>query len=772
VTAPAIPRRRRNRPEDPARVRAREGARARLIVAVQEIAGPGMTPEAAQVLLDQARAWTSRGAQALDRYLTQHPTALTAPPSDCPMALSRLLNLVAAAGYSVAVLACAICGRSDRPLECCTSEGRCCNWCKHKSKRQCCARCGQEAVVVTRRPEGAICRRCYSTDPDLFEECADCGRLRRPWKRRADGAPLCESCAPKRARQCVRCGNHRRTAAVTENGPICRNCYQTPARPCGICGQIRPVRVRARGDRRPDMCGQCYKQTGTCVVCGRGGPGSGVGRGGPFHCVACRPRRQGRCDDCGAVGSVRADWPRGTVCDTCYYHRLRHPVACTRCGVVRVLVGRTEAGQDICGPCSGSHVDFACRRCGTPGRLHAEGCCARCVVSDRVQNLLSDGDGIPVAQLRPLAEALTAAENPYSVLNWLYYNPAARLLADLATHHTAITHGLLDGLPPTRSTRYVRDVLVATGALPRRVEHLCRLEVWTDNALNGLAPRQQRILRPFAEWQVIRDARRRAAHGRYTEGAAAADRADIRTAVVFLGWLDSISATLDTLTQEQLDCWMSDNPTLRSDIVAFLRWAVARRLTAKLDIPTQKNRLPACFQTEDEHRRQLRRCLNDDTLPLEVRIVGALVRLYGLPVSRIVELTADRFHHDQDASFLTIGKNPVLLPPKLAALIEKQIAEPRYYSMVRTQADHLPRFLLPGSPPGKPRSTRGVHKLMQRHGLPTLAARNTAMIEAVAELPPIVVSDLFGIHAGTAHAWAKLAQTSWTEYLTACQATK
>ncbi|ONI71123.1 hypothetical protein ALI144C_52315 [Actinosynnema sp. ALI-1.44] len=46
-------------------------------------------------------------------------------------------------------------------------------------------------------------------------------------------------------------------------------------------------------------------------------------------------------------------------------------------------------------------------------------------------------------------------------------------------------------------------------------------------------------------------------------------------------------------------------------------------------------------------------------------------------------------------------------------------------------------------------------------------ARNTAMIEAVGELPPIVIADLFGIHPGTAHAWAKFAQASWTDYLAA-----
>jgi hypothetical protein len=58
---------------------------------------------------------------------------------------------------------------------------------------------------------------------------------------------------------------------------------------------------------------------------------------------------------------------------------------------------------------------------------------------------------------------------------------------------------------------------------------------------------------------------------------------------------------------------------------------------------------------------------------------------------------------------------------------------------------------------------------MLRHGLPTLSARNTAMIEAVAELPPIVVADLFGIHPNTAYTWAKLAQASWADYLAASE---
>jgi hypothetical protein len=46
------------------------------------------------------------------------------------------------------------------------------------------------------------------------------------------------------------------------------------------------------------------------------------------------------------------------------------------------------------------------------------------------------------------------------------------------------------------------------------------------------------------------------------------------------------------------------------------------------------------------------------------------------------------------------------------------------------------------------------------------------MIDAATDLPPFVVSDLFGIAAGTAQSWAQLANESWTDHLAACVATR
>jgi hypothetical protein len=58
---------------------------------------------------------------------------------------------------------------------------------------------------------------------------------------------------------------------------------------------------------------------------------------------------------------------------------------------------------------------------------------------------------------------------------------------------------------------------------------------------------------------------------------------------------------------------------------------------------------------------------------------------------------------------------------------------------------------------------------MKQHGLPVRAARNTALMEAITDLPPIVVADLFGISPATAHRWSQLAGNSWAPYLAARQ---
>jgi hypothetical protein len=269
------------------------------------------------------------------------------------------------------------------------------------------------------------------------------------------------------------------------------------------------------------------------------------------------------------------------------------------------------------------------------------------------------------------------------------------------------------------------------------------------------------LIRAFAEWHVLRDARRRSARGRYTYAAYRGDSVNIRAATRVLAWLDEQHLTLITLQQKQLDTWAAGNPTLRACSIPFIRWAVARGLTTALVIAHPPTRPPSNFQVDDIQQEELRQCLTDRSLPRDVRIAGALTRLYALALTRIVELTAGDLHRDADNAYLTISRRPVILPPSLAQLIQEQIAATTPQQLV---AD-VNGYLLPGRRPGRARNPAGLADTMRQHGLPVRVARNTAMMHSLADLPPIVIADLFGIAPGTAHRWAQFAGNSWSDYL-------
>ncbi|MFE4631222.1 hypothetical protein [Streptomyces mirabilis] len=124
-----------------------------------------------------------------------------------------------------------------------------------------------------------------------------------------------------------------------------------------------------------------------------------------------------------------------------------------------------------------------------------------------------------------------------------------------------------------------------------------------------------------------------------------------------------------------------------------------------------------------------------------------------------------KVHRDPEATYLTLDRHPVLLPPTLASLLDEQIAQ-LHDPLPSPGRRHL---LLPGAVPGRPRNPAGLADQMRHHGLPVRAARNTALMEAITDLPPIVVADLFGISPATAHRWSQLAGNSWAPYLAARQ---
>lgn len=261
--------------------------------------------------------------------------------------------------------------------------------------------------------------------------------------------------------------------------------------------------------------------------------------------------------------------------------------------------------------------------------------------------------------------------------------------------------------------------------LPERVEYLERITPWLEQLLTGLPSHHARLIRPFGHWFVLRRARRTAQKRSYTQTAGASARRRILAAVDFLGWLDTRGLTLASLSQADVDQWLTGGATPRYNVAAFLTWTAERQLTPKLTVPARSFKQPPHrLLSNDEHRQQLRRCLTDTTLPVDVRAAGALATLFGIAVTRIVSLTVDHITQRDDATYLTIDQHPVLIPPSLAALLHAAAQAPSRSALGRS----LPRkrWLFPGSGnPGRPMAAGTLSRRLLDHGIDARSTRNT-----------------------------------------------
>ncbi len=398
---------------------ARQAARldAALTTAITRLttAMPALGNDDAQGVLQAAVPIPVRGAarflEELAAHLAAHPDALTSGDSLCPPVLLRVTHVLHDAGHPVIRPACASCGTVRTVLRRPTPQGRICATCDARSRLATCARCGRpETRIAARRAEGGICHPCYRTDPQVVEECSECGRLCSPAVRLPDGGSLCRGCWKRPNRECVSCGQMKPAALIDEDGALCHLCYnrhRRPRRPCGRCGRLGRIARNAAGDH-PDLCDSCYRGPETsCSRCGRVRPCQRISSAAPIchTCYARDERPRVTCCRCQRDLPVMTYWPIGPVCQSCYTAILRSPAECARCRCTQPLIARDDDGAGVCGPCAGHHVDYTCHRCGRAGNPYGNGRCAYCVLADKVRDLLTGPDGTVSAQLQPLVEA-------------------------------------------------------------------------------------------------------------------------------------------------------------------------------------------------------------------------------------------------------------------------------------------------------------------------------------------------------------------------------
>jgi DNA-binding Xre family transcriptional regulator len=472
-------------------------------------------------ILKTAQAANGRALRELALHLTDQPDALTSGNSNCPPSMVRLAHALHSVGHTqIARPSCSECGRMVIKLPARGSKGRMCSNCAQLTSRDDCARCERVNVrIAARRAEGLICQRCYSVDPDVVEPCAGCGRVRQAATRGKDGRPLCQGCWEPPSHRCALCGTDGPAVVIDDDGPVCRSCYERvrrPRRECSRCGKVGRISI-SPADGGGEICANCNRgPIKQCAECDKTRPCRQFGPNRLWTCGICR-RAADFCARCHRFRPVQARWPLGPVCNTCYAVVLDTPGPCSLCQSTAPLVGRDEHGLPLCGPCCGLPA-HACRRCGQAGRRYADQVCARCVLEDRLAELL-DPAQVVAEQLRPVYDAFLADANPRSLIRWLSRSPNARLLKDLATSGEQVSHESLDALIPSRYEAYVRQMLVHTKVLPERDEDVERVPAWLEQRLIDRPAEHASLLRPFVHWHLLRRARRRGLERRYPASA-------------------------------------------------------------------------------------------------------------------------------------------------------------------------------------------------------------------------------------------------------------
>ncbi|MDT5054959.1 MAG: hypothetical protein QOF66_3325 [Mycobacterium sp.] len=561
--------------------------------------------------------------------------------------------------------------------------------------------------------------------------CPHCGRVIALVKPR-DGLRLCRNCVAKsRAETCYRCGAHREAATRDEHRrPLCPNCFITdPANleTCTGCRRRRKVNVRT-----PDgpLCPTCTPATKmTCSICARSAPAVISKITGLPWCNTCKQRRA-RCVSCGNLRPVRGGSMTDPLCATCTRPDPSFWHTCSGCG---------------------QHTQNRWRRC------------SRCSLRQRLRELLRDRTGEIHPKLRNLHDNLTTHDRPGTVLAWLSKDTASRIVRELASGERPLSHAALDELPDTKPLRHLRSVLVATGALPPRDEHLIRLEQWiTATVAERDDPEQRQLLHRYAIWHALHRLRRRNNGKQTTHGQAVTVQQHLKAAITLLDWLTTHGLDLDTARQGDLDTWLtSEHATGLREAGHFVRWAKREKLT-RLDFAATKWDGPNGVIDAEAQWEQARRLLHDQSIKAEDRVAGLLVLLYAQWPAAISRLTLDQVDATEKQVRLRLGREPIVLPDPLAALVRELIDSRNGHATIGDQGTSP--WLFPGGRPGRPISAARLGERLRQLGLRPGQARSTALFGLATELPAALLARLLGIHISVAVAWQRASSGDWTSY--------
>ena len=330
-----------------------------------------------------------------------------------------------------------------------------------------------------------------------------------------------------------------------------------------------------------------------------------------------------------------------------------------------------------------------------------------------------------------MLEAICAARNPRSALNWLRRRPGAALLADLAAGKLPASHQALDAHPRRRAADFLRHMLTAGGVLPPRDEELARTGQWLTGILQAAEPdTARRLVRAYATWQVMRPLRASAGRAARPRTYTAHARRNIRAAASFLTWLHGRGRALAACRQADVESWLATGPPA-CQVRDFLSWAARHEHCQAFAIPGPA-RASGDAASQDERWALTARLLHDDTLDLTDRAAGCLLLLYGQQLSRIAAMTITQVSTRDDSVHIRLGDHHIPVPEPLGIVLAELLRPAAATPGPAHQSS--PRGCSPAGCPAS-RSPPAGSGPLRALGIYAKPGRRAALLDLAAQLP-------------------------------------
>ena len=472
-------------------------------------------------------------------------------------------------------------------------------------------------------------------------------------------------------------------------------------------------------------------------------------------------RKVDRCSQCGEDRPRKAKIFDQWTCDRCVMRIRRAPRTCLGCDDLKVVAFLDADGQQVCATCAGQHPRYACATCGREDNHYGSNC-APCTLQARATALLTDPTGQIHPQLQPVFDALVNHERPQTPLYWFTRSIGPDILRGMAKGEVEISHAAFNDYPSNRTVNYLREFLAALGVLPAYDAELERMTPWLTDILATLPKDRADLLERFARWQVLRKLRLKSLRGQLTHGSIQNARATINATVKFLGWLEQHDTSIETLTQTDLDHYLSKHPCRAQYTIELIAWTHRNGLTSDLTITRSPRTEPAVTLSHEERWSHVELLLHDDTIRRYTRVAGLFTLLFAQPLARICRMRADQVQQRADHTVtVTFDTVAIELPEPLDRLVLEQLAR-------RGQASYASRpdpWLFPGGIPGRPMATESIRGQLVERGIHPFTARKAALFQLAGEIPTPVLAELLGLSNATAVRYSALASRSWSQYM-------